>query len=158
MPTGSQLIKQFYAAFARRDYQGMIECYAPDILFEDPVFTLQGKQVGAMWHMLCERGEDLQVTLVRAHGHLASGDADWEARYTFSTSKRPVHNILHAHFQFQDGKIVRHRDEFDFWRWSRMALGPTGLVLGWSPMVKNKVRATAKSGLEKFIAAHPEYQ
>jgi hypothetical protein len=98
------------------------------------------------------------VTLVHAHGHLSSGDADWEARYTFSPSKRPVHNILHAHFQFRDGKIVRHRDEFDFWRWSRMALGPTGLVLGWSPMVKNKVRATAKSGLEKFIAAHPEYQ
>ncbi len=158
METGSQLIRRFYAAFAKRDYQGMISCYSPNIQFEDPVFTLQGKQVGAMWHMLCERGTDLQVKLVHVHGHLASGDADWEADYTFGASHRPVHNVLHANFHFEDGKITRHRDDFNFWRWSRMALGPTGMLLGWTPIVKNKVRATAKSNLEKFIAAHPEYQ
>ena len=56
------LIEKFYTAFQKRDYDGMIACYHPDIHFSDPVFIdLHGKQAGAMWHMLCERGEDLQI-------------------------------------------------------------------------------------------------
>src|SRR5437868_888017 len=73
----------------------------------------------------------------------SAGSAHWEARYTFSTTGRFVHNIIDAKFTFRDGKIASHTDSFDFWRWSRQALGGAGLVLGWSPMLRNKVRATA---------------
>ena len=57
---------------------------------------------------------------------------------------------FYACFRFQDGKIIRHRDRFDFWRWSRMALGPAGLILGWSPMLKNKVRRQAAKSLARY--------
>ena len=40
----------------------MIECYHPEIHFKDEVFNLNGKKVGAMWHMLCERGKDLEIS------------------------------------------------------------------------------------------------
>ena len=43
------------------------------------------------------------------------------------------------------GKIVRHIDRFDFWRWSRMALGPAGLLLGWTPLLHKKVQAKARA-------------
>jgi hypothetical protein len=64
---------------------------------------------------------------------------------------RRVHNKIDATFQFQDGKIIRHHDRFNFWKWSFMALGPVGLFLGWSPFIKNKVRKQAAKNLEKFI-------
>jgi hypothetical protein len=55
-----------------------------------------------------------------------------------------VVNEIDASMRFEDGLIIEHRDSFDFWKWSRMALGPSGLLLGWTPMVRNKVRAQSK--------------
>src|SRR2546428_315663 len=75
----------------------------------------------------------------------ASGQAQWEARYTFSSTGRKVHNVMEAEFQFQGGRIAVHHDHFRFWRWSSQALGTAGLLLGWTPMVHNKVRATARA-------------
>ena len=156
--TNQQLIETFYTAFQQRDHAAMIACYHPQIHFADPVFTdLHGSRAKAMWHMLCERGTDLQVTFNNIQINGRSATAHWEATYTFSGG-RPVHNIIDAQFQIQDDLIIDHQDTFDLYRWTRMALGPTGTLLGWTPMVKKKVRETAVSGLDKFIANHPEYQ
>lgn len=158
MQTHQSLIETFYAAFQQRDYATMNACYHDDIHFSDPVFTdLKGNEAKAMWHMLCERGEDLQITFNDVQANEATGSAHWEAVYTFSTGRK-VHNVIEAQFQFQDGKIGAHQDSFDLWKWTRMALGGSAGLLGWSPMVQNKVRATAKKGLDAFIAKHPEYQ
>lgn len=153
----TQLINTFYNAFANKDYATMIACYHPEIKFADPVFTLQGKEAGAMWHMLCESGRDLKVVHSNVQANDSTGQAHWEAWYTFSTGRK-VHNIIDATFQFQNGRIINHQDRFGFWRWTRMALGPAGLVLGWTPIVQNQVRNTARQRLDRFISAHPEYQ
>lgn len=158
MHPNAQVIEKFYASFARRDYQGMLACYDPNVEFADEVFTVQGKRAHAMWHMLVESGKDLKLEYRGINADDTRGQAHWQARYTFSATKRPVHNILDAEFKFRDGKMIWHRDHFDFWRWSRMALGPMGIFLGWTPFVRNKVRETAARNLDKFIAAHPEYQ
>ena len=50
-----------------------------------------------------------------------------------------------------DGLIATHRDRFNFWRWSRQALGLPGVLLGWSPSLKRKVRSTAAENLKKFL-------
>lgn len=153
----AEIIERFYTSFQKRDHAGMIACYHPQVEFYDPVFgPLEGKQAAAMWHMLCERGTDLHIQFsdVRAEG--SKGQAHWEATYTFSG--RRVHNIIDASFEFEDSRIIRHQDTFDLWRWSRMALGTSGVLLGWSPLVQNKVRHTAMSGLHRFIEKHPEYQ
>jgi ketosteroid isomerase-like protein len=158
MHTHEHLINRFYSSFKQRDYAGMIACYHPDIQFSDPVFTLSGKQVGAMWHMLCQGAKDFRLTYRDVQANDETGSVHWEARYTFSSTGRPVHNILDASFKFRDGKIVDHRDHFSFWRWSRQALGPVGLFLGWTPMVRKRVQATAAANLAKFIQSHAEYQ
>lgn len=110
-----------------------------------------------MWHMLCERGTDLDVTFsrVQANGH--RGSARWEARYTFAPTGRMVHNRIRASFTIDDGKIVRHADAFDMWRWTRMALGATGVLTGWTWFTKKRVRQTARRSLDRFIDDHPEY-
>lgn len=158
MHTNQKLIEDFYSRFAARDAGGMTSCYAEDVEFTDPVFTLRGREVGAMWDMLCKAGKDLVITVSDVHADATQGQARWEACYTFTATGRRVHNRVIATFRFENGRIRSHRDDFSFWRWSAMALGPVGLVLGWSPSLRNRVRRTARHGLEKFIAAHPQYR
>ena len=152
MHPNAQLIDGFYAAFARRDAAAMTACYAPDATFRDPVFDLAGIEVGAMWAMLCARGKDLALEWRDVRADDRAGSAHWEPRYTFSATGRPVHNVIDAGFTFRDGRIAAHVDRFDLWRWSRMALGAKGALLGWSPLVRNAVRRQARRGLDAWIA------
>lgn len=156
MHPNAETIRAFYEAFARRDAEAMRACYTDDARFADEVFDLQGPRVGAMWTMLCENARDLDVTFRDVTADDTTGSAHWEATYTFSATGRRVHNVLDASFTFRDGKIATHRDRFDLWRWSRMALGPMGTALGWSPIVRTKVRSTAARSLDAYLAKHPE--
>ena len=146
------LINRFYEAFARQDGETMAACYTADAHFHDPVFQdLHGPEVGAMWRMLCERATDLKIVHSAVETAGESGSAHWEADYTFRTG-RAVHNAIDATFTFRDGLIADHRDDFDLYAWARQALGPVGLVLGWSPPVQGKIRGEARKGLEEFMA------
>ena len=49
--------------------------------------------------------------------------------------------MIDASFSFEDGLIADHRDAFDLYAWARQALGPVGVLLGWSPPVQGKIRA-----------------
>jgi hypothetical protein len=149
-------IETFYTAFARLDSATMAQCYAENARFDDEAFSLSGRQqIGGMWAMLCEatKAKGMDAWKLEA-SDITDSSAHWEAHYRFSATGRLVHNIIEATFEFgADGLIVRHRDSFDFWRWSRQALGTPGLLLGWSPFLKAKVRATAAGNLAKFLAA-----
>ena len=147
------LIERFYGAFAVRDGDMMASCYGPDATFSDPVFPgLRGAEPGAMWRMLTGRAEDLRVELLDHSADEHSGTARWRAHYTFTQTGRPVVNEVEASFRFQDGLIADHEDSFDFYRWCRQALGLRGLLLGWTPLVKNAVRRGAREGLDEFMA------
>lgn len=150
----AELVETFYSAFAERDGDAMAECYHPDVTFSDPVFPdLQGEQVGSMWKMLTLRGKDLVIVHRDVWAKDGKGGAHWDADYTFSATGRTVHNQIDATFKFADGKIIEHHDSFDFWKWTRMALGVPGVLLGWTPIIQGKVRATAKASLAAFMAA-----
>jgi limonene-1,2-epoxide hydrolase len=151
-------IERFYAAFAALDADTMQRCYAPDARFDDEAFSLQGgEQIGGMWRMLCTATQAKPES--RAHwklqvSNITERSAHWDAHYLFSASGRQVLNRIDAEFEFDgQGLITRHRDHFDFWAWSRQALGLPGWLLGWTPWLRNKVRATAAKNLAKFMAA-----
>lgn len=152
------LIRRLYEAIKTRDTAAFASIYHPEAGFEDPVFSLRGREVPAMWHMLCEAGKDMVVSYrdVRASG--LTGTGRWEAVYTFPLTGRKIHNRMESEFRFRDGKIAGHRDHFDFWAWSRQALGAPGLLLGWTPVLRGKIRKRAAGNLAKFIAAHPQYR
>lgn len=145
-----QLLHRFYQAFQRRDYAGMAACYHPEATFDDAAFCLHGSDIGKMWRMLCERGKDLRLAYNDIRADEQQGAATWDARYTFSQTRRPVHNHVRARFTFQDGLIRTHHDEFSFWRWARQALGPVGWLLGWSEFLQSKVRKSAAEGLAAY--------
>ncbi len=148
-------IETLYAAFARLDSDAMAACYAENARFDDAAFSLSGRrEIGGMWRMLCEavkaKGRDVWKLEVSA---ITDNSAHWEPHYRFSATGRMVHNIIDAQFEFDGaGLIVRHRDSFDFWRWSRQALGAPGMLLGWTPFLRGKVRAQAGASLKAFLA------
>ena len=152
----AELIARFYRAFAARDAETMAACYTPDVVFEDPAFgELHGAEAGGMWRMLASRAKDLAVTASDIQADDTSGAARWEAIYTFTQTGRRVHNRISARFRFRDGLICEHRDYFDFWAWSRQALGPAGLLLGWTPLLRNKVRTQARANLRRYLDSAP---
>lgn len=155
MSDHAKLITTFYEAFQRQDAEAMAACYHPEVRFDDPVFRdLHGERAGNMWRMLCTRAADLQVTFgdVRVDGD--QGSAHWEATYTFSATGNAVHNVIDATFTFRDGLIATHQDRFDLWRWSGMALGLKGRVLGWAPFVQGAIRKQAMAGLDAWEKKH----
>ncbi len=158
-------IERLYAAFAKLDGATMQGCYAATARFEDEVFSLQGpREIGGMWRMLTEATKakglahwKLDVSGISADSANRStggtGRAHWEAHYLFSATGRQVLNRIDAEFEFDSaGLINRHRDRFDFWLWARQALGTPGLLLGWTPFLRNKVRAQAAGNLKRFLS------
>jgi ketosteroid isomerase-like protein len=152
--TNQELIEHFYTSFAKADVEGMLSCYDDAIEFEDPAFgKLKGEEAKNMWRMLVKPG--LQLTFNKVWADDEKGGAHWDAKYVFSKTGRNVLNKIDAEFQFKNGKIIKHKDTFDMWKWSKQALGLPGLLLGWSPLLKNKVHSQALDQLRKFSSKRP---
>ena len=151
-------IRRLYEALGRHDGETMAACYSPDARFSDPVFPdLHGEHAGDMWRMLTSRATDLSVELPQARADAEAGAARWIATYTFGATGRRVVNRVRSDFRFDDaGLIAEQHDDFDFWSWSRQALGAPGLLLGWTPMLRSKVRSNAAAELARFRADRSE--
>lgn len=142
------LIVRFYDALGRRDAAVMAACYARDATFRDPVFgELDAADTAAMWRMLCARGKDLAITTTGVHADAEGGRAHCRATYSYGPTARPVANEIDASFRFRRGLIVEHVDRFDLKRWATQALGLSGRVLGFTPLLAPMVRRQAKGAL-----------
>lgn len=154
--TSMAVLERFYEAFSKRDWVTMGACYHPHARFSDPVFTeLDAEGVRAMWEMLLTSGTDLRVSYTVLRADENSGQVRWQAWYTFSRTGRAVHNIITSEFVIEDDRIRLQRDHFDFWRWSRQALGVPGLLLGWTPIIADKVRGSAGQALHRYRKHDP---
>lgn len=130
----------------------MAACYHAEARFSDPVFPdLNAEGVKAMWHMLLGSGSSLRTEFEVIGEDDAKGQVRMEAFYTIGKAGRRVHNIIHSEFEFRDGLIFRQYDRFNFWRWSRQALGATGWFLGWTPFLRKKVRKVMAKRLAKAM-------
>ena len=153
MHPNAELVTSFYSAWRAGDHETMARCYADSARFSDPVFPdLDADRTRAMWRMFCVSNNEIAVSFGAVEADGERGSANWEASYAFPKTGRQVHNKISASFEFENGLIVRHVDLFDFYRWSRMALGPTGFLLGWTPMVRRRVQAQAAAQLSRFQA------
>lgn len=149
-----KIMENFYQSFARLDAKAMVSLYHPDTLFNDPVFVdLNAEEVKAMWQMLIDRSKgELVIEYHSLIGDEEVAQCTWEAKYTFSKTGREVHNIIHSTMEFKDNQIITHTDHFNFWRWSGMALGTPGKLLGWTPIIKGKVQKMARKSLDDYLS------
>jgi SnoaL-like domain len=147
------LLNNFYKGFQNLDAENMVECYHPDIFFEDPAFgILEKERAKNMWRMLCDsqKGKDFKVTYSQILAEENEGSAHWEAFYTFSQTGRKVHNIISANFEFKDGLIIKHLDNFNLHSWAKQAMGVKGALIGKTAFFKKKLQQTTNSLLDKY--------
>ena len=153
MQDNKQLIETFYKAFQNKDYKTMQSCYADTATFSDKAFVdLDAAKVRAMWEMLIKRGKNLELEFKNIQADDHKGSAEWIATYTFSASGNKVVNRIKASFEFENGKIIKHTDDFDFPAWAKQALGFKGWLLGRTAFLKKKVQQNARKGLDEFMA------
>jgi len=139
--TNTDLINKFYESFANADVVGMVNCYDNNIVFSDPAFgELKGSDAKNMWRMLLSRSKDIKITFDNVKADDKTGSANWRAEYVYSQTGREVINKISAQFEFQNGKIIKHTDRFNLWRWTQQALGWKGYFLGWSLFMKKKIQ------------------
>lgn len=152
MNDNEKLIQHFYESFKNKDYKAMQTCYADNATFSDAAFqNLNSAQVKAMWEMLIKRGKDLELRFQNIKADEKTGSAEWIANYTFSQTGNKVENHIKANFEFENGKIVKHIDSFDFYKWSSQALGLSGKLLGWTSFLQKQVQQKALKSLEEFM-------
>ncbi len=145
------VIETFYTALSEKDAETMISCYHEDVVFTDPIFgTLSSANARKMWRMLCTNAKDLDIHYTQVQAQDNRGAAHWEAQYTFSKTKRAVHNRIDAKFEFRDGKIIRHIDHFDIYSWASQALGWKGVVFGKTSFFQKKLQKQTLQTLDKF--------
>ena len=96
--------------------------------------------------------EAFYAALGRRDADATTGRAHWVATYTYSATGHRVENRIDATFAFRDGRIVRHQDRFDLYRWARQALGLKGVLLGWLPPVQGAIRRQAAATLAAWRA------
>jgi hypothetical protein len=155
MHENSQLIARFYEAFKKLDYSGMQTCYHPHAFFYDPVFQdLNAYEVKKMWEMLCKNAKDFSLVFSDLQADEEYGQCKWTATYLFTATGKKVVNKITAYFKFHEGQIIEHTDDFDFWKWSRQAMGFKGFLFGWTVYFQNKVSKAARERLLQYINAH----
>lgn len=140
--------QRYWQALGEKDAEAMAACYADDARFRDPIFHLTGQDIGKMWMGLFGGADDLEIETGALRQVEGAWRGQWVASYTFTKTGRQVHNVITTTMRVRKGKIVEQIDSFPFWKWSRMALGLPGLVLGWSPMMRRKVRKMAARRLQ----------
>jgi hypothetical protein len=150
-PNETTLIK-FYTAFSNGNAIQMCKCYHPNIQFRDPVFgLLKGDDVCKMWEMIMEISKgNIKIDFSEIKANEYIGSAHWVATYNFSKTNRKVVNPINAEFQFQDGLIIKHTDDFDLWKWSKQAFGWKGFLFGWTGFMQNKIQQRAISTLKNY--------
>lgn len=153
--TAEKIANQFYTAFAEGDAKTMTSLYADTIAFEDPVFgKLKGEKAKRMWQMLIERSKgNLKISHKVLETNENTAKVRWTAVYPFSKTGRMVTNHITATMVIENGKIIKHTDSFNLWRWTRQALGWKGFLLGWTPAVQSRIRKQSTALLDSY---HPK--
>jgi ketosteroid isomerase-like protein len=149
-----ELLERFYTGLQRSDIAAVRACYAPDVVYSDPVFReLRGDRALAMWEMIFSRDEPMEVSFSDISADDETGSGRWEARYVFTKSGREVRNAIDSRFRFAGGRIVEHRDTFSVYKWASMALGPVGRLAGWSPPLRASLHKESAKMLDRFQAS-----
>ena len=151
----ADLLHRLFTGLSHHDHGEMASCYHQDAAFRDIAFDLIGKkQIHAMWHMISET--DIRPTFHVVRADEERGVVKLVDDYTFTSTGKPVHNIIVSNFRFQGGRIIDHQDVCDARAWASMALGgPVGFFAGRFRILRS---FQARRLLRSFIAKHPEYK
>ncbi len=148
----SPIVTQFFEAFAKHDWRSIARCYHDKASYSDPLFPdLRGERIVYMWYqMLGTAGakqthsmNDLNLEYRILFGDERKAQVEWTANYVYAGRYVRIEGL--TTLAIWDDKIVRHVNEYNFWRWIRQAKGLTGLVFGGLPAYQRNVQRSAQS-------------
>jgi hypothetical protein len=155
----SSQIETYFDAFSKGDYRTMRSLCDPKITFNDPVYTsLQGKSVFALHHFMAERRICPTITIRSISEKGNRVKVKWTNEYEYATYKTHISIDVRSIFHFEHTSIISQTDQYNLWKWSKMALGFTGTYLGWTPMFRSTLRRSSQQSLATFIQKHPQYK
>lgn len=144
-PAGPQTVaERFYDAFVNRRFDEMESLYDKDVTFKDDVFRYSDRKgTMGMWRKLLKDPGSVKASyrFERVEGDVAIGR--WQADYKILGRK--VHNDIESRLTIKDGKIVAHKDDFDFAKWAGQAfpIGPLAKLPGVQPLLSGLIRMFA---------------
>lgn len=123
--TPAEVVTSFYEAFVKQDMKALEPHYAKDVKFRDEIFRFDDRDgTMGMWsRILRDPKTKLSFELKSVEGDVVTGH--WKADY--EVFGRKVHNEIDTRMVVKDGKIVEHRDSFDWDKWAKQALPAGGL-------------------------------
>ena len=147
-----EIAESFYTHFKNKNFQGMQALYADQATFSDPVFQhLNAIETKMMWEMLCKQGKDLEISFGKVkETQTGTVQLEWIAYYTFGKKKRKIKNTIATEIRIKDGKIIQHKDQFDFEHWIEQALGIPRVLVKVFPFFKYQIRKQALKSLQNF--------
>lgn len=147
-----ELLEHFYHSFKYKKVDDMLACYHNEIEFTDPAFgTLKSDEVKNMWRMQLGRSTPLTMDYHNISADALKGSAHWTASYIFTKTNRPVINNVTGHFEFRDGKIIKHVDSFDLHRWAKQALGYKSTILHTFGLLEISIQRKSKQALKDYM-------
>ena len=125
MVTGNETaIRDFCAAFARRDVDELLTFFTDDAIYHNmPMRPVQGEAaIRGVLDMFLEPAQSVEFALLNV---ASTGDTVLTERLdTFLIGDRRVELPIAGVFDLRDGKIAAWRDYFDLATWTKQASPP----------------------------------
>ena len=152
MNYNESILFKFFKAFENVNTIEMCACYHPKIQFNNPIFgSLTTNEVCDMWQMLMDSSvKNLKINFSEIQANEYSGTVQWIAKYNFGKKNRKIIHKIQGQFTFKEGFIIKHTDNFDFWKWSMQAYGWKGYLLGWTGFFQKKIQQNAIQSLKAY--------
>ena len=115
------LIRDFCAAFARRDVDELLAFFTEDAVYHNmPMTAVQGKRaIGGVLDMFLKPAQSVEFELLKI---ASAGDTVFTERLdVFQLGDRRVELPIAGVFDLAGGKIAAWRDYFDLGTWTKQA-------------------------------------
>lgn len=137
--------EEFFRDIKRGSSEKVVAAYLPDAVLDNPVIGhVAGDDIRHLWTTFLHRTREhrLEFTLTSVVGTKVL--VDWTTQHEFFETGRPIALSGTSELTFADGHIKLHRDTFDWRKWLRQALGPSGLILSYLPGAKAFLRSETR--------------
>lgn len=130
------VVKDFEAAFNRRDIDGLLACFTADASYADNFYGSHAGAAGlrAMFERMFREGREYVWTMERVVETDEAAAAEWSFRYVVTdavprSAGRRLHFRGMSFFELRQGRITAYRETFDTGvALLQLGLGPEALA------------------------------
>lgn len=148
-----EVVRRFYQAFARSDFGTLEALYAPDVSWQDTIFSAEGREaLMGIWRFELDPAAGGRITWEV----LAASPPDERGNTAVQVRWRDVYRLLGQRIDNtidatlvvdRGGRIVEHRESYSWSVWARQAFPWLGDLVDAPP-----VRAALKAALRRVVA------